>query len=223
MDKLIIEQVGTVATVKNAKTGAFVCTGDPFCLQDLVKNHNNEIDSRLPGQWWVDLEGDSTINVGMPPNDSVIASGDAEILDMIVGQMNRSLNLFNKIRLGSTLPTRGSDGSGGYDLYAPHDFTLRPDDEDATIIKTGIGVVLPQGHCAQFWCRSSLGKKRVIVHGGFIDYDYRNELGVMLSCVGPKAISFSAGDRIAQCAIVPCLMPGVVEHDRRGGFGSTGK
>ncbi len=223
MDKLELEPVNAGnSIVRNARTKDYVCAGDPIALQEIVDRHNNQIDKHK-GVWWVDLEQGSTINVGKPPNDSVIASGDAEVLELIVQAMGRTLNVFRKLELGATLPTRGSDGSGGFDLYTPEAFTLRPDAEEAYVVKTKVGVVLPQGHHMQFWARSSLGKRRVVVYGGFIDYDYRNELGVMLGVDGPKALSFAAGDRVAQCAIIPCLMPGVVSADRGGGFGSTGR
>lgn len=140
-----------------------------------------------------------------------------------------SVSLFKKLRSEAILPTRGSDGSGGYDLYTPQDFVLRPlnyysDPTSAQplLIRTGISIILPQGHCGMYWCRSSLGKVGMVIHGGFIDSDYRGELCICMSSLY-KTLEFKAGDRICQMAITPCFMPGIVDYDRQGGFGSTGK
>lgn len=136
-----------------------------------------------------------------------------------------SVSLFKKLRGGAILPTRGSDGSGGYDLYTPEDFVLEPIHKvlpEPLLVRTGIGIILPQGHCGMYWCRSSLGKVGMVIHGGFIDSDYRGELCICMSSLY-KTLEFKAGDRICQMAITPCFMPGIVDYDRQGGFGSTGK
>lgn len=137
-----------------------------------------------------------------------------------------SVSLFKKLRGEATLPTRGSDGSGGYDLYTPHDLIIHPIGhhlaEKPVLIKTGISIILPQGYCGMYWCRSSLGKVGMVIHGGFIDSDYRGDLCICASSLYQN-LEFKAGDRICQMAVVPCFMPGIVDYDRQGGFGSTGK
>lgn len=129
------------------------------------------------------------------------------------------MTLFTKLREHCYEPTRGSNSSAGYDLYADTDYNIHCD--DVVKISTGYGVIMPQGHCGLIVGRSSLGSRGVIVHGGLIDADYRGEIMVLLSSLHTYQIK--AGDRVAQLVILPCFMPGIVEQDRLGGLGSTGR
>ncbi|MDE1971273.1 MAG: hypothetical protein KGI50_06905 [Patescibacteria group bacterium] len=131
--------------------------------------------------------------------------------------------MFTKIREEATWPTLGTEFAGAFDLYATEGQPLRRDAEEASLFRTGIGLIIPQGHHVQFWPRSSKGKQRILIHGGFIDYDFRRELVVMLSYIGPNYLYISPGEKIAQMSFVACLMPGVPSLDRGPGFGSTDK
>jgi dUTP pyrophosphatase len=64
---------------------------------------------------------------------------------------------------------------------------------------------------------------------GVIDSDYTGEVKVVLSCTKADSAAISAGERIAQLVVVPCVMESsqwVDELDETargsGGFGSTG-
>ena len=127
------------------------------------------------------------------------------------------------------LPTRGSDKSAGLDLYASEDTYVHPGKRN--IIKTGLAVVIEDGHYGRVAPRSGLALKSGIdVLGGVIDSDYRGELGVMLLNTDYKTFSVKRGDRIAQLIIEKIAIPKVVEIDDldetnrgAGGFGSTGQ
>ena len=125
----------------------------------------------------------------------------------------------------ATLPTRGTSGSAGYDLYAIYGFVLS--DDYVIGVSTGIVVEIPYGWQGEIRGRSSLSRLGITVHHGTIDSDYRGVLSVLMDSRAP--IPITAGDRIAQLVITPCHMgdpewaasitdPGT----RHGGFGSTG-
>ena len=51
----------------------------------------------------------------------------------------------------------------------------------ATLVRTGLAMALPEGWEAQIRCRSSLGRKGLIMPNGLgtIDADYRGDVGVI--------------------------------------------
>lgn len=139
-------------------------------------------------------------------------------------------------RLSATaiLPTRGSAGSAGADLYADilEPITLQPGQR--ALVPTGIAIALPDsGLVAYVFARSGLAIKNGITLAncvGVIDSDYRGEIKVGLINQSDAAYTLNPGDRFAQLVISPVVVPRLVECDDLdqtdrgdGGFGSTGK
>ena len=103
------------------------------------------------------------------------------------------------------------------------------------MIRTGIAVAIPNGWEGQIRCRSSLGKKGMIMPNGIgtIDSDYRGELMVLATWIGQgEEFLVNKGERVAQLlfAQVPTVKFVEVEYDELGitdrgigGFGSSGK
>lgn len=135
------------------------------------------------------------------------------------------------------LPTYGTDGAAGLDLYAVEDVTLLP--HNVYKVRTGIALEIPPGYEGQVRGRSGLTSRGVFVELGTVDSDYRGEVGVMMHayaidtggldlwCGHPGV---AAGDRIAQIIIAPVPRWRVVEAEELsetargdGGFGSTGR
>lgn len=129
---------------------------------------------------------------------------------------------------GATMPTRGSDGAAGYDIYALEDtvincFQFIP-------VSTGVSIEIPAGHYGRVAPRSGLAVKHgVMVGAGVIDSDYRGEVKVALATLN-CVYEFKKGDRIAQIIIERIATPEMVHVDSlddtdrgAGGFGSTGK
>lgn len=129
---------------------------------------------------------------------------------------------------GAVMPTRGTDGAAGYDLYALEDtvincFQFIP-------VSTGVSIAIPAGHYGRIAPRSGLSVKHgVMVGAGVIDSDYRGEIKVALATLN-GVYEFKKGDRIAQIVIEPVVTPDLVQVDSLddskrgdGGFGSTGK
>ena len=103
------------------------------------------------------------------------------------------------------------------------------------MIRTGIAVAIPDGWEGQIRCRSSLGKKGMIMPNGVgtIDSDYRGELMVLATWIGQgEEFLVNKGERIAQLlfAQVPTVKFIEMKYDELGitergigGFGSSGK
>lgn len=138
------------------------------------------------------------------------------------------------VRLNSPLaklPTRGSLGAAGYDLYAanPEPIVI-PGQCGRALVPTGLQVVLPPGTYGRVAPRSGLAvKKGVSIGAGVIDSDYTGEVGVLVVNQGGDDIAITAGERIAQLILERIITPEVVELDYvpdtqrgSGGFGSTG-
>ena len=133
-----------------------------------------------------------------------------------------------KLSFDALLPTRGSVGAVGYDLYSNCDGVI-PSSE-RMLVSTGIAVVLPKGVYGRVAPRSGLAVKHGIqVGAGVIDPDYTGEVKVVLFNHGEKDFEVKKGDRIAQLVLEKCETPlieeiNIVEDTERGsgGFGSTG-
>ena len=106
---------------------------------------------------------------------------------------------------------------------------------ERAMVPTGVAVAIPPGMAGLVLPRSGLA----IRHGiscvnapGLVDPNYRGELRVILINHGTEVFEASAGDRIAQLLVVPCVAPELVVVDSlpdggddRGanGFGSSGR
>lgn len=138
---------------------------------------------------------------------------------------------FQKLNPNAMIPTRGTDGAAGYDLYLAEQLFDQGNTTD--MAHFGVAVEIPEGYCGLLLPRSSLHKKgiRQLNGVGIIDSDYRGELMAPMDAyhTSHTFTHLDAGERIAQLVIVPCFMgtPAEVEclsNTERGdgGFGSTG-
>ena len=135
-----------------------------------------------------------------------------------------------KLTFDAIVPTRGSDGAVGYDLYSSEDAVV-PNQAGRALVGTGITVVLPPGVYGRVAPRSGLAVKHCInVGAGVIDPDYTGEIKVVLFNHGMDDFEIKKGDRIAQLVLERCETPpieeiNIVEDTERGsgGFGSTGQ
>lgn len=133
-----------------------------------------------------------------------------------------------KLDNDAIIPTKGSPGAAGYDLYALEDIILPV--MKTTKVRTGIAVSIPE-HCyGRIAPRSSLGAKGIIVHAGVVDSDYRGEIIVLLQST-EQEYCIKKGERIAQLILEKyehesmLFRATVLDITDRGdrGFGSTGK
>lgn len=138
-----------------------------------------------------------------------------------------------KLRTDAVLPTYGSAGAAGADLYACLEDSVVIAPGETGFIPTGLAMEIPQACVGLIYARSGLACKRGLAPAnkvGVIDSDYRGELIVALHNHGSEPQTVNHGERIAQLLIMPVYTPGFAEVDMlddtarsAGGFGSTGK
>lgn len=141
-----------------------------------------------------------------------------------------------KLSNAATIPTLGSTGAAGCDLYA----NLTSDGGSVTIapgatylVKTGVAMEIPKNYAGFIYARSGLASKRGLRPAncvGVVDSDYRGEVMVALHNDSQSEQTINHGERIAQMVLGPYLRPEFVEvndltNTERGdgGFGHTGK
>lgn len=138
-----------------------------------------------------------------------------------------------RLRPGAKLPTYGSEGAAGADLYACLEQAVTIQPGESAFIPTGLSMEIPKGFAGLIYARSGLACKRGLAPAnkvGVIDSDYRGEFIVVLYNQGKELQTVSDGERIAQLVITPIFTPQYAETDiltdtlrASGGFGSTGR
>lgn len=138
-----------------------------------------------------------------------------------------------KLKSNAILPTYGSEGAAGADLYACLEAPVEIAPGKTAFIPTGIAMEIPAGYAGLAYARSGLACKQDLAPAnkvGVIDSDYRGEFMIALHNHGREVRVIEHGERIAQLVITPVFTPGFTEvlelSDTKrgaGGFGSTGK
>lgn len=138
------------------------------------------------------------------------------------------VTLIKRLDDRAKLPTRAHQHDAGLDLYCVDDFGIGA--FDSKLVSTGVAVAIRPKYVGLVRARSGLSVRHNIeVGAGVIDCGYTGEILVHLYNHGDVAVKFSAGDKIAQLVIVPCLTEPVMEtpdlpcYSGRydNGFGST--
>jgi dUTP pyrophosphatase len=129
------------------------------------------------------------------------------------------------------LPNYHYEGDAALNLYSVEDVLLKPNEQVS--VKTGIAMIIPEGHTGLIWDRSGLSIKHGIkTLGGVIDAGYRGEVAVGFMNISKNDYQIEKGDKIAQIIIQRFENVYVEEIDEiedrdthRGekGFGSSGK
>lgn len=138
-----------------------------------------------------------------------------------------------KLRPGAVLPTYGSEGAAGADLYACLEEEVQILPGQSVFIPTGLAMEIPAGYAGLVYARSGLACKHGLAPAnkvGVVDSDYRGEFMIVLYNHGTQPQTIRHGDRIAQLVITPVFTPPyelaqeLSDTERAaGGFGSTGK
>ncbi len=142
-----------------------------------------------------------------------------------------------KCKPNAIIPTKGTKGSAGYDLYAylqdeketNHQISISIAPRERRLISSGIMLSIPTGFYGRIAPRSGIAYKNGIdVLGGVIDSDYRNVVGVILLNTSSETFYVHSQDQIAQIIFTQCAdaqFENVVDDfeptTRTGGFGST--
>ena len=138
-----------------------------------------------------------------------------------------------KLNERAVIPTYGSAGSAGGDLYSAEENDITVASGQTAFIGTGLAVEIPQGLVGLVYARSGLACKKGLAPAnkvGVIDSDYRGERKVALYNHGKEPQTVAKGERIAQLVIAPFVFAEYEETDDlsdtargEGGFGSTGR
>jgi dUTP pyrophosphatase len=128
----------------------------------------------------------------------------------------------------SKLPQYQTKGSAGFDIESDETVEIPPG--QWRTIKTGLFIESCSSDLSLFVCsRSGLAAKHgvaVLNAPGIVDSSYRQEIGVILINLGQKPFIVNPGDRIAQGVIMQVSDQSnlvILDAERTGGFGSTGK
>lgn len=122
-------------------------------------------------------------------------------------------------------PKRAFYNDAGADVHSMIDCKLSPC--ETRKIPLGFGLELPDGFMAIMMPRSGHASKGIISQIAPADSGYKGELHAIVTNTGKHdTLDIKKGDRIAQLAIVPILIPEFVDAfgEERGdsNFGSTG-
>lgn len=131
------------------------------------------------------------------------------------------------------IPTRGSEYSAGYDLYAATSYAIHIKPHTTVKVGTGLAIEIPHGYFGAIFARSGLATKHGIRPAnavGVVDEDYRGECIVALHNDTDYEMTIEPHERIAQLVVLPYLpiqfneVEELTETERADkGFGSTGK
>ena len=129
------------------------------------------------------------------------------------------------------LPGYESAQAAAFDLAASEPITIEPG--QVALVPTGLVIEVPAGMFLGIFARSSTPLKRglMVANGvGVVDPDYcgpADEVKIAVLNFTARAVTVSAGDRIAQGILLPAtrvdwIESGPAKTSSRGGFGSTG-
>ena len=128
------------------------------------------------------------------------------------------------------IPRRATDGSAGYDFFAPTDIDVFSN--ESTTVGTRIKVRFPSKYWMKLFARSSLAAEGISVEGGVIDSDFTGEIKFIFQTTKYFAYTIKKGEKIGQGVLMPLIVLPVEKADvsefepterGEGGFGSTGK
>lgn len=129
----------------------------------------------------------------------------------------------------SLMPRRATQGSAGYDFFAPYDFVV-PAHGKSECIDSGVSVMLELDKVLLMDVRSSYGFKHLIHLAntiGIVDSDfYPNTIKCILVNDSDEDFTVHKGDRYMQGVIVKYYKVDDEEINcvvRTGGIGSTGQ
>ena len=106
-----------------------------------------------------------------------------------------------KLHPDAKMPTQGTAGAAGFDLYATKGTMLVRGYPQK--VPTGLAFEIPPGYVGVVYSRSSTAMKGIVITPLLVDADYRGEVFVLANYLCTDSVSYKvkAGDRIAQMRI----------------------
>lgn len=140
---------------------------------------------------------------------------------------------FKKLTKTAQIPTKGTAGAAGYDLYVDTETETTIHPGETVDFNTGIAVEIPAGYVGLVFSRSGIATKRNLrlPHCvGVIDSDYRGAVHVPLHNDCNPVQVVKPHERVAQIVVMPAPEMQLYEVDAltvtergKNGFGSTGR
>ena len=162
---------------------------------------------------------------------AIIATNNIDFYESVCTRLKIRVK---KLHDDAVVPTLGSQGAAGADLYAylpgKEPVEIRP--HETVMIGSGVAVSIPNDYWGGVFARSGLASKNGLAPAnkvGVVDPDYRGEVKVALHNHSDELQVVRHGDRIAQFVVVP--LPKVEYEETEelddtergaGGFGHTG-
>src|SRR4051812_30373677 len=127
---------------------------------------------------------------------SITEEGEDGHLSVVLEEIEDNHPIYKRLHPDITIPTKGTQGSAGYDLYNIEEIYLEPGDQQ----KVPIGLALrgPRDTYGQVMSRSNLAAKGLVVEAGTIDRDYTGEIMVLLHNQGQETWYIPSKRKIAQ-------------------------
>lgn len=127
------------------------------------------------------------------------------------------------------MPTRGTPGSSGLDVYTPIDVVIMPRAD--VLIPLDLSFDIPFGWDLSVYNKSGIATKKKLDKGAeLIDSDYTGNCHIHYFNESDDVVKFNKGDKIGQLVMREVWMGNLFEVDSidketeraSGGFGSTG-
>lgn len=127
------------------------------------------------------------------------------------------------------MPTRGTPGSSGLDVYTPIDVIIQPRQD--VLIPLDLAFEIPFGWDLSVYNKSGIATKKKLDKGAeLIDSDYRGNCHIHFFNNSDEIVKFNKGDKISQLVMREVWMGELQQVDElddntergTGGFGSTG-
>ena len=138
-----------------------------------------------------------------------------------------------KLKQNAIIPTRATELSAGYDLYACIEQSIEIPPYKTVKIGTGLAITPPKCCFGAIFARSGLACNKGLRPAnctGVVDGDYTGEYIVALYNDSNETRTIEPNDRIAQLVFIPFIHGDFVEVENlektnrgSGGFGSSGK
>ena len=138
-----------------------------------------------------------------------------------------------RLRPNAVVPTYGTPGSAGADLYVCLDAPVTLQPGETKMLPLGWAIEIPEGYVGLVYARSGMATRRGLAPAnkvGVIDSDFRGEMMASLHNHGGVPQTVEPGERVLQLVITPCVQAVFSEDEAltqtergEGGWGSTGR
>ena len=134
---------------------------------------------------------------------------------------------FKKLSKNAIAPTRATEGSVGYDLYAEEKCATFP--QSKSLVPTCIALQCLKNVYPRIASKSSVAMENTDLEAGVFDTDCRGNVRVLILNNCKEIFNIEAGDRMAQFVLTRYETPDIIEvSDSKqtirasNGFGSSG-